>query len=149
MEEGKDILIAYCIYPHLLTISIVCIKFVCGSIHAGLRYSRTLRGWFILMISWIKSFMTWTSSGEFLLLGLWPKHHSELMGLQFVRAVTFTFHISPIDHLHLEKGNDFLKSVICSSSCFSCPVIEDDGESLKFNSQFESGNLRKAVQVRK
>lgn len=33
--------------------------------------------------------------------------------------------------------------------CFSCPVIEDSGESLKFNSQFESGNLRKAVQVRK
>lgn len=29
------------------------------------------------------------------------------------------------------------------------PVIEDNGESLKFNSQFESGNLRKAVQVRK
>ncbi|KAM9858621.1 cytosolic carboxypeptidase 1 [Aulostomus maculatus] len=30
------------------------------------------------------------------------------------------------------------------------PVIEDDdGDSLKFNSQFESGNLRKAVQVRK
>uniref|UniRef100_A0A8B9KUJ1 tubulin-glutamate carboxypeptidase n=1 Tax=Astyanax mexicanus TaxID=7994 RepID=A0A8B9KUJ1_ASTMX len=29
-----------------------------------------------------------------------------------------------------------------------CPVI-DDGECLKFNSQFESGNLRKAIQVRK
>ncbi|MGH0150558.1 UNVERIFIED_CONTAM: hypothetical protein FKN15_048252 [Acipenser sinensis] len=30
----------------------------------------------------------------------------------------------------------------------SCPII-DDGESLKFNSQFESGNVRKAIQVRK
>ncbi|XP_073674965.1 cytosolic carboxypeptidase 1 [Garra rufa] len=30
----------------------------------------------------------------------------------------------------------------------SCPVIEN-GESLKFNSKFESGNLRKAIQVRK
>ncbi|KAJ8413913.1 hypothetical protein AAFF_G00065110 [Aldrovandia affinis] len=30
----------------------------------------------------------------------------------------------------------------------SCPVISD-GEALKFNSQFESGNLRKAVQVRR
>lgn len=46
---------------------------------------------------------------------------------------------------------------ICESSvliylsfqnCFSCPVI-DNGESLKFNSKFESGNLRKAIQVRK
>uniref|UniRef100_A0AAY5K5K2 Cytosolic carboxypeptidase 1 n=1 Tax=Esox lucius TaxID=8010 RepID=A0AAY5K5K2_ESOLU len=32
--------------------------------------------------------------------------------------------------------------------CFSSPVV-DDGESLKFNSQFESGNLRKAIQVRR
>lgn len=32
---------------------------------------------------------------------------------------------------------------------FSGPVVHDDGESLKFNSQFECGNLRKAVQVRK
>uniref|UniRef100_A0A9J8AVK3 Cytosolic carboxypeptidase 1 n=1 Tax=Cyprinus carpio carpio TaxID=630221 RepID=A0A9J8AVK3_CYPCA len=30
----------------------------------------------------------------------------------------------------------------------SCPVT-DNGESLKFNSKFESGNLRKAIQVRK
>lgn len=41
---------------------------------------------------------------------------------------------------------------ICESSVliclFSCPVI-DNGESLKFNSKFESGNLRKAIQVRK
>lgn len=37
----------------------------------------------------------------------------------------------------------------CHVSNFRCPVIEDNGESLKFNSQFESGNLRKAIQVRK
>lgn len=39
--------------------------------------------------------------------------------------------------------------ICCCVSNFSCPVIEDNGESLKFNSQFESGNLRKAIQVRR
>uniref|UniRef100_A0A3Q3J8E2 Cytosolic carboxypeptidase 1 n=1 Tax=Monopterus albus TaxID=43700 RepID=A0A3Q3J8E2_MONAL len=45
--------------------------------------------------------------------------------------------------------NDILDKVVYDLDVPSCPVIEDDGESLKFNSQFESGNLRKAVQVRK
>uniref|UniRef100_A0A7N6A9U1 Cytosolic carboxypeptidase 1 n=1 Tax=Anabas testudineus TaxID=64144 RepID=A0A7N6A9U1_ANATE len=45
--------------------------------------------------------------------------------------------------------NDILDKVVYDLNVPSCPVIEDDGESLKFNSQFESGNLRKAVQVRK
>ncbi|KAM7392055.1 hypothetical protein PAMP_022697 [Pampus punctatissimus] len=45
--------------------------------------------------------------------------------------------------------NDILDKVVYDLDIPSCPVIEDDGESLKFNSQFESGNLRKAVQVRK
>ncbi|XP_060927657.1 cytosolic carboxypeptidase 1 isoform X2 [Limanda limanda] len=45
--------------------------------------------------------------------------------------------------------NDILDKVVYDLDILSCPVIEDDGESLKFNSQFESGNLRKAVQVRK
>uniref|UniRef100_A0A668AJS6 Cytosolic carboxypeptidase 1 n=1 Tax=Myripristis murdjan TaxID=586833 RepID=A0A668AJS6_9TELE len=45
--------------------------------------------------------------------------------------------------------NDILDKVIYDLDIPSCPVIDDDGESLKFNSQFESGNLRKAVQVRK
>ncbi|KAL2092592.1 hypothetical protein ACEWY4_012390 [Coilia grayii] len=44
--------------------------------------------------------------------------------------------------------NDILDKVVYDLDLQSCPVI-DDGESLKFNSQFESGNLRKAVQVRK
>uniref|UniRef100_A0A3P8W1W9 Cytosolic carboxypeptidase 1 n=1 Tax=Cynoglossus semilaevis TaxID=244447 RepID=A0A3P8W1W9_CYNSE len=43
--------------------------------------------------------------------------------------------------------NDILDKVVYDLDI--CPVVEDDGESLKFNSQFESGNLRKAVQVRK
>ncbi|XP_031426873.1 cytosolic carboxypeptidase 1 isoform X2 [Clupea harengus] len=43
---------------------------------------------------------------------------------------------------------DILDKVVYDLDLQSCPVI-DDGESLKFNSQFESGNLRKAVQVRK
>ncbi|XP_059192422.1 cytosolic carboxypeptidase 1 isoform X3 [Centropristis striata] len=45
--------------------------------------------------------------------------------------------------------NDIVDKVVYDLDLPSCPVIEDDGESLKFNSQFESGNLRKAVQVRK
>ncbi|KAF7659266.1 hypothetical protein LDENG_00001000 [Lucifuga dentata] len=45
--------------------------------------------------------------------------------------------------------SDILDKVVYDLDVPSCPVIEDDGESLKFNSQFESGNLRKAVQVRK
>ncbi|KAI3372802.1 hypothetical protein L3Q82_023259 [Scortum barcoo] len=45
--------------------------------------------------------------------------------------------------------NDILDKVVYDLDISSCPVIEDNGESLKFNSQFESGNLRKAVQVRK
>ncbi|XP_070760565.1 cytosolic carboxypeptidase 1 [Enoplosus armatus] len=45
--------------------------------------------------------------------------------------------------------NDILDKVVYDLDLPSCPVIEDNGESLKFNSQFESGNLRKAVQVRK
>ncbi|XP_058492634.1 cytosolic carboxypeptidase 1 [Solea solea] len=45
--------------------------------------------------------------------------------------------------------NDILDKVVYDLDVLSCPVIEDEGESLKFNSQFECGNLRKAVQVRK
>ncbi|KAJ4940489.1 hypothetical protein JOQ06_026789 [Pogonophryne albipinna] len=45
--------------------------------------------------------------------------------------------------------NDIVDKVVYDLDIPSCPVVEDDGESLKFNSQFESGNLRKAVQVRK
>ncbi|XP_008334914.1 cytosolic carboxypeptidase 1 isoform X2 [Cynoglossus semilaevis] len=45
--------------------------------------------------------------------------------------------------------NDILDKVVYDLDMSCCPVVEDDGESLKFNSQFESGNLRKAVQVRK
>ncbi|XP_045890064.1 cytosolic carboxypeptidase 1 isoform X2 [Micropterus dolomieu] len=45
--------------------------------------------------------------------------------------------------------NDILDKVVYDLDIPNCPVIEDSGESLKFNSQFESGNLRKAVQVRK
>lgn len=45
--------------------------------------------------------------------------------------------------------NDIVDKVVYDLDNPSCPVIEDDGESLKFNSQFESGNLRKAIQVRK
>ncbi|XP_046872539.1 cytosolic carboxypeptidase 1 isoform X2 [Hypomesus transpacificus] len=44
--------------------------------------------------------------------------------------------------------NDILDKVVYDLDVPSCPVL-DDGESLKFNSQFESGNLRKAIQVRK
>uniref|UniRef100_A0A3Q2NZ41 Cytosolic carboxypeptidase 1 n=1 Tax=Fundulus heteroclitus TaxID=8078 RepID=A0A3Q2NZ41_FUNHE len=44
--------------------------------------------------------------------------------------------------------NDILDKVVYDIDHPS-PVIEENGESLKFNSQFESGNLRKAVQVRK
>ncbi|XP_070689722.1 cytosolic carboxypeptidase 1 isoform X2 [Pempheris klunzingeri] len=45
--------------------------------------------------------------------------------------------------------NDIVDKVVYDLDIPSCPVIEDSGESLKFNSQFESGNLRKALQVRK
>ncbi|XP_054630378.1 cytosolic carboxypeptidase 1 [Dunckerocampus dactyliophorus] len=45
--------------------------------------------------------------------------------------------------------NDILDKIVYDLDITSCPVIESDGESLKFNSQFESGNLRKAIQVRK
>uniref|UniRef100_A0A8C2WPR2 Cytosolic carboxypeptidase 1 n=1 Tax=Cyclopterus lumpus TaxID=8103 RepID=A0A8C2WPR2_CYCLU len=45
--------------------------------------------------------------------------------------------------------NDIVDKVVYDLDIPSCPVIEDNGESLKFNSQFESGNLRKAVQMRK
>ncbi|XP_076847678.1 cytosolic carboxypeptidase 1 isoform X2 [Brachyhypopomus gauderio] len=43
---------------------------------------------------------------------------------------------------------EILDRVVYDVDVQSCPVA-DDGESLKFNSQFESGNLRKAIQVRK
>uniref|UniRef100_A0A6Q2YVB0 Cytosolic carboxypeptidase 1 n=1 Tax=Esox lucius TaxID=8010 RepID=A0A6Q2YVB0_ESOLU len=43
--------------------------------------------------------------------------------------------------------NDILDKVVYDLDIQS-PVV-DDGESLKFNSQFESGNLRKAIQVRR
>nr|XP_057928088.1 cytosolic carboxypeptidase 1 isoform X2 [Doryrhamphus excisus] len=45
--------------------------------------------------------------------------------------------------------NDILDKIVYDLDIASCPVIESDGESLKFNSQFESGNLRKAIQIRK
>ncbi|XP_041643135.1 cytosolic carboxypeptidase 1 isoform X2 [Cheilinus undulatus] len=45
--------------------------------------------------------------------------------------------------------NDILDKVVYDLDIPSCPLLEDNGESLKFNSQFESGNLRKAIQVRK
>lgn len=70
-----------------------------------------------------------------------------------LNAVTFTKPITLIYHPYIGKGNDFSGElfVLPKYRCFdsSCPVIEDNGESLRFNSQFESGNLRKAVQVRK
>ncbi|XP_055774952.1 cytosolic carboxypeptidase 1-like isoform X3 [Salvelinus fontinalis] len=44
--------------------------------------------------------------------------------------------------------NDILDKVVYDLDIQSCTVV-DGGGSLKFNSQFESGNLRKAVQVRK
>ncbi|XP_041855884.1 cytosolic carboxypeptidase 1 isoform X2 [Melanotaenia boesemani] len=45
--------------------------------------------------------------------------------------------------------NDILDKVVYDLDISSNPLIEDNGESLRFNSQFESGNLRKAIQVRK
>ncbi|KAM9743726.1 cytosolic carboxypeptidase 1 isoform 2-T3 [Menidia menidia] len=45
--------------------------------------------------------------------------------------------------------NDIVDKKVYDLDIPSCPVTEDNGEFLKFNSQFESGNLRKAVQVRK
>uniref|UniRef100_A0A8C9ZMQ1 Cytosolic carboxypeptidase 1 n=1 Tax=Sander lucioperca TaxID=283035 RepID=A0A8C9ZMQ1_SANLU len=53
------------------------------------------------------------------------------------------------DTERLIHPNDIVDKVVYDLDIPSCPVIEDDGESLKFNSQFESGNLRKAVQIRK
>uniref|UniRef100_M4AQS0 Cytosolic carboxypeptidase 1 n=1 Tax=Xiphophorus maculatus TaxID=8083 RepID=M4AQS0_XIPMA len=44
--------------------------------------------------------------------------------------------------------NDILDKVVYDIDHAS-PMIEENSESLKFNSQFESGNLRKAIQVRK
>ncbi|XP_043102560.1 cytosolic carboxypeptidase 1 isoform X2 [Puntigrus tetrazona] len=44
--------------------------------------------------------------------------------------------------------SDILDKIVYDLDIQSCPVIEN-GESLKFNSKFESGNLRKAIQVRK
>ncbi|XP_030628006.1 cytosolic carboxypeptidase 1 [Chanos chanos] len=43
---------------------------------------------------------------------------------------------------------DILDKVVYDLDLQSVPVVTD-GETLKFNSQFESGNLRKAIQVRK
>ncbi|XP_051964231.1 cytosolic carboxypeptidase 1 isoform X2 [Xyrauchen texanus] len=43
--------------------------------------------------------------------------------------------------------SDILDKVVYDLD-MSCPIL-DNGESLKFNSKFESGNLRKAIQVRK
>ncbi|KAM9823057.1 cytosolic carboxypeptidase 1 isoform 1-T1 [Syngnathus typhle] len=45
--------------------------------------------------------------------------------------------------------NHIMDKVVYDLDIPGCPVIESDGESLKFNSQFESGNLRKAIQIRK
>uniref|UniRef100_A0A3B5KW77 Cytosolic carboxypeptidase 1 n=1 Tax=Xiphophorus couchianus TaxID=32473 RepID=A0A3B5KW77_9TELE len=44
--------------------------------------------------------------------------------------------------------NDIIDKVVYDIDHAS-PMIEENSESLKFNSQFESGNLRKAIQVRK
>ncbi|XP_051525986.1 cytosolic carboxypeptidase 1-like isoform X2 [Myxocyprinus asiaticus] len=44
--------------------------------------------------------------------------------------------------------SDILDIVVYDLDNMSCPILEN-GESLKFNSKFESGNLRKAIQVRK
>ncbi|XP_066500023.1 cytosolic carboxypeptidase 1 isoform X3 [Hoplias malabaricus] len=43
---------------------------------------------------------------------------------------------------------DIVDKLVYDLDMQRCPVI-DDGDCLKFNSQFESGNLRKAIQVRK
>uniref|UniRef100_A0A8C1BNH9 Cytosolic carboxypeptidase 1 n=1 Tax=Cyprinus carpio carpio TaxID=630221 RepID=A0A8C1BNH9_CYPCA len=48
----------------------------------------------------------------------------------------------------LIHSSDILDKVVYDLDNQSCPVT-DNGESLKFNSKFESGNLRKAIQVRK
>ncbi|XP_077456293.1 cytosolic carboxypeptidase 1 isoform X3 [Stigmatopora argus] len=45
--------------------------------------------------------------------------------------------------------NEVLDKVVYDLDIPGCPVIESNGESLRFNSQFESGNLRKAIQIRK
>ncbi|XP_015217670.1 cytosolic carboxypeptidase 1 isoform X2 [Lepisosteus oculatus] len=48
----------------------------------------------------------------------------------------------------LIHSNDIVDQVVYDLDLPNCPVIEDR-EALKFNSRFESGNLRKAIQVRK
>lgn len=48
----------------------------------------------------------------------------------------------------LIHSSDILDKVVYDLDNLSSPVT-DNGESLKFNSKFESGNLRKAIQVRK
>ncbi|XP_061672699.1 cytosolic carboxypeptidase 1 isoform X3 [Syngnathoides biaculeatus] len=45
--------------------------------------------------------------------------------------------------------NDIMDRVVYDLDLPRCPVIESDGETLRFNSKFESGNLRKAIQIRK
>nr|XP_006006117.1 PREDICTED: cytosolic carboxypeptidase 1 isoform X1 [Latimeria chalumnae] len=44
--------------------------------------------------------------------------------------------------------NDIIDKVVYDLDLLNCPIPED-GEFLKFNSKFESGNLRKAIQIRK
>ncbi|XP_043916833.1 cytosolic carboxypeptidase 1 [Protopterus annectens] len=44
--------------------------------------------------------------------------------------------------------NDVIDKVVYDLDFPGCPVM-DEGESLKFNSRFESGNLRKVIQIRK
>lgn len=82
-------------------------------------------------------------------------HQSWLNGSEIINFVSIFEHLllSGADKSYIfsffHKENHFNSSSIYSFLSLSCPVIEDNGESLKFNSQFESGNLRKAVQVRK
>ncbi|XP_067839264.1 cytosolic carboxypeptidase 1 isoform X4 [Heptranchias perlo] len=48
----------------------------------------------------------------------------------------------------LIHANDIIDKIVYDLDFLSYPVSED-GETLRFNSQFESGNLRKAIQIRK
>ncbi|XP_078070577.1 cytosolic carboxypeptidase 1 isoform X2 [Mustelus asterias] len=48
----------------------------------------------------------------------------------------------------LIHANDIIDKIVYDLDFLSYPTPED-GETLRFNSQFESGNLRKAIQVRK
>ncbi|XP_072441961.1 cytosolic carboxypeptidase 1 isoform X6 [Chiloscyllium punctatum] len=48
----------------------------------------------------------------------------------------------------LIHANDIIDKIVYDLDFLSYPVPED-GETLRFNSQFESGNLRKAIQIRK